>query len=338
MDRRTSWLRVIACFMVVLLHVCADNFYVYDTRWASANLYDSMMRACVPLFFMISGANLLAKRESLSSFLRKRCMRILPPFLFWSLFYLCWRSANGETIANWAQEIIARPASFHLWYFYALIGLYAVVPVLRKFYQHGSSNEQLAFLALWLLVASIYPMIVGLQDDLACGHWQASGVPAMYQLLYFGGFIGYFVLGAMLAENRGPISNGLGSGLLLFMLGSAGTAIATWWLAVRSGGRPCEFFYSYLSPLVITAAYGLFSACMSLPAGLPSRRLAVVSDCTLGIYCLHIFVMQNFKLTGVTAAAGNAWITSLTTAAAVFAVSLAVIWLMRSIKLFRHVT
>ncbi|WP_235502048.1 acyltransferase family protein, partial [Janthinobacterium sp. Ant5-2-1] len=72
-------LRIVACFMVILLHVSAENFHAFGEKWWAANFYDSLTRACVPIFFMISGANLLSKDETLGTFFRKRFLKIIPP-------------------------------------------------------------------------------------------------------------------------------------------------------------------------------------------------------------------------------------------------------------------
>ncbi|HZN48329.1 MAG TPA: acyltransferase family protein, partial [Ramlibacter sp.] len=64
MDRRIALLRVIACFMVIQLHVSAELFHRFAKQgWWAGNFYDSLVRACVPLFFMIAGATLLRRDE-----------------------------------------------------------------------------------------------------------------------------------------------------------------------------------------------------------------------------------------------------------------------------------
>src|SRR3546814_2240779 len=88
--------RVGACFMVVILHVAATRFGTFDDQWWASNFYDSLARSCVPLFLMITGVLLLGKQESLPAFLSKRFARILPPLLFWSLFYMTWNTLKGE--------------------------------------------------------------------------------------------------------------------------------------------------------------------------------------------------------------------------------------------------
>lgn len=336
MDRRVSYLRIVACFMVILLHVSAENFHAFRDKWWAANFYDSLTRACVPLFFMISGAGLLSKSEPLGTFFRKRFLKILPPLIFWSCFFLWWLAYNGVVIGSWdvwVVKILTGQTMFHLWYLYALMGLYAVVPVLRKFFQHSSRKEHLAFILLWLAVASIYPTIMSLNNDTQCGHLQLGLLATQYHLSYFGGYIGYLLLGAYVAAGRGSIRTGLS----IFATCSAGTMVLTYYLS-KQLGSPCEFFYIYLSPLVVGAAYGLYMAFMGMKPGLPSRWVTGVSECTLGIYCIHIFMIDPiFKARGISATVGNPWITSLTTAVCVFVASLVVIYIARLFKPVRYI-
>lgn len=334
MDRRICVLRVVACFLVILLHVSAENIHVFSEKWWSANVYDSLARSCVPLFIMIAGATLLSKEETLGAFLGKRFIRIIPPLIFWSAFYLWWLQYNGVAVGNWVMAILAGPTMFHLWYFYALIGLYAVVPILRKFYQHSTRNEQMWFIALWFLVASVYPTLRSLQASKDCGYLQLGPLAETYHLTYFSGYIGFLLLGAFLAQGKGSVRVGLS----IFFLASTSTMAATYWVSKRLG-TPCEFFYLYLSPLVIFAALGLFMAAIGLRSGPPSRMLRTLSDCSLGIYCLHVFIIDPvFKRGEISATLGNPWISSLTTSVGVFLFAFVVIYVFRKIPFFRYVS
>ena len=61
-------LRILAAFAVVVLHTVAplflDLYQSYD--WNVANVYESLVRWSVPVFFMISGALFLNKRKGLN--------------------------------------------------------------------------------------------------------------------------------------------------------------------------------------------------------------------------------------------------------------------------------
>ena len=334
MDKRLSLLRVLACFMVVVLHVSGGVYNVWDDHWWAGNVYDSLVRACVPLFFMIAGATLLRREEPLGVFFGKRFVRIVPPLIFWSVFYLWWLHKNGVDTGNWALAIIKGPTMFHLWYFYALVGLYALVPVLRKFHQHSTRREQAWFIGVWLTVASIVPTAQNLMFNLHCeGYIAFDRLPVTYHLAYFGGYVGYLMLGAFIAEG----TPGKAAGIGIFLAASAAT-MATNFLLSRHFGKSCEFFMVYLSPFVVAAAYGLFSAFSAMKAGPPSRLLSMLADCSLGIYGLHVFVIDPvFMNNGLVVTRGNPWLVIPFIAVGVFLASLAVIFTVRLVKPARHV-
>ncbi|NPC55770.1 acyltransferase [Caenimonas soli] len=329
MDRRLSLLRVLACFMVVMLHVSGQVFGTWDGRWWAGNVYDSLVRSCVPLFFMIAGASLLRVDEPLRVFFGKRFLRIVPPLLLWSVFYLWWLHRNGVATGNWALAILKGPTMFHLWYFYALVGLYALVPVLRKFHQHSTRREQGWFIAVWLVVASLIPTAQNLLFNLHCeGYIAFDRLPVTYHLSYFGGYVGYLMLGAYIAEGKA----GRTTGFAIFLAASVATMAGNYLLS-RHFGKSCDFFLVYLSPFVVAAAYGLFSAVMAMRPGAPSKLLSTLADCSLGIYGLHVFVIDPlFQRKGWTAAAGNPWLVTPAVAAGVFVVSFAIIFAVRLIK------
>src|SRR5690606_20463495 len=112
------------------------------------------------------------------------------------------------------------------------------------------------------------------------------------------GLAGYLFLGAWLQRVRYAIrargKNYVGS-LLLFVLASVVTMLATSWLSSEQG-EPSTEFYDYLSPFVIIAAAGsyLFLAWSAdrlfrWEGGDKLRKgVLSLSALTLGIYCIHI--------------------------------------------------
>lgn len=90
-----DWLRLIACFMVILVH-CIEPFYyggtggLYidsqsDACWVT--LLNTPLRAAVPLFVLASSYLLVPVKTDLKTFFKKRLMRVLIPFLIWSILY-----------------------------------------------------------------------------------------------------------------------------------------------------------------------------------------------------------------------------------------------------------
>jgi surface polysaccharide O-acyltransferase-like enzyme len=333
MDSRISYLRILACFMVILLHVAATDFHELDVKWWPANFWDSLTRICVPLFFMISGAGLLTKREPLSTFLRRRFLKILPPLVFWSLFYLGWRAYNGEFSSSPLTSMLSRPQPYPLWYLYALIGLYAFTPILRAFFQNSTNSEKQWFLAACFATSSVLPMFNTVSALPSCSPFEAVDLTNTYSLSYFTGYAGYFVLGAYIYDarvSRIPC-------IAAFVLLSATTAIATYFVTVNSG-QPCPAFYAYGTPNVVLASASFFALFMTLEKREPSKLVETISSCTLGIYCLHMIFLETLlpRMSLITSTP-ILWVLPPLKAALIFVLCFAIIYAARQIKPLRNV-
>ena len=86
-------LNVIACFAVVMLH-CTTTVFANsgDTEWHLDVLFQSICIFAVPVFFMISGANLLGYREKYDTktFFVKRFRKVVFTLVVASIIvYVC---------------------------------------------------------------------------------------------------------------------------------------------------------------------------------------------------------------------------------------------------------
>jgi surface polysaccharide O-acyltransferase-like enzyme len=81
-------IRAVAIFLVVMVHVCDGRlFHDFSDKWAIANLRASTARTGVPLFFILSGALMLTRSESLTHLLTQRVLREAMITFVWSLIY-----------------------------------------------------------------------------------------------------------------------------------------------------------------------------------------------------------------------------------------------------------
>ncbi len=319
--------------MVVTLHVSAGLFMKGGAGWWPGNCYDSLVRSCVPLFLMISGATLLPRQESLQLFFRKRITRIIPPLLFWSMFYLAVDAWSGKHTGNWIVAMLTGPTKYHLWYFYELIGLYMIVPVLRKFFNDSTRTDQRWFLAVWFVLTALLP----LTKNILKLHfpWAVLFDKSLsnFNFTIFQGFAGYLVLGAYASGTRLRAPAGwalFGCGVTCTMVGSY---LASVWV-----GHPSELFFDYLSPFVVMAAYGLFAVFMNMRQGPPSELVSTVGACTLGIYGLHVFIIDPvFESLEFSPWNGEPWTAVPLVSACVFLVSLLVVYLLRLFRPLRYV-
>ena len=131
--RWVDLVRVVGAFLVVVAHIS----YQGSGSVLISSYYFVLSRVAVPLFFMVSGYLLLRKEEPYGDFFRKRALKVFVPFLIWSVIYLLWKREGFDLpfslklVASYILKIVRGPRENHLWFFYALIGLYLFTPILR---------------------------------------------------------------------------------------------------------------------------------------------------------------------------------------------------------------
>ena len=284
-----DWIRVLATFGVVLLHAAAPLLSMYnkipDVYWWTGNIYDSMVRMCVPLFFMLSGSLLLQKPYSLKTFFLKRVNRILTPLLAWSVFFVLWKAyvEHSATLASFSlSSLLYEPAYFHLWFLYTLIGLYLFIPVLSVLVRHADKLVLQYFVVLWFLAASLIPMAKKFTEF-------TIGI----DLRFISGYTGFLILGWLLGKQHLTKNNAMAAGIMAF-IGVLITAFGTYFLMLNNNGIYLGYFYGPLAPNVILLAISVFVliryaaenfSIASHPIILPIVRS--LSSASLGIYLVH---------------------------------------------------
>lgn len=220
-----DWLRVAACFMVFVVH-STEPFYLggdgslilteTDAFWAS--FFDSFVRSCVPLFIIASSYLQFPTHYPTMEFFRRRAVRILVPFLLWTVVYAFrW----GEPVENFRNLLLNfNYAAGHLWFVYMLLGVYLLMPLLSPWAEKVEKKELQVYLGICLFTTMI-PLI----RDWAAGGattviYGPSGLPrqALFPLwgeaswnaygtfYYFSGFIGYLLLGLYFRKFVGELS------------------------------------------------------------------------------------------------------------------------------------
>src|SRR5258708_1026429 len=179
-----DFIRVVAIYLVVVIHVSGQLTNEWAQipllQWMIANVYGSIARISVPLFFMMSGYLLLPRREDLKSFYLKRVLKILIPLISWSLLYLFWFCANPPNLCTAgfvSQALLVNGTYYHLWFLYSLLGLYLALPFLRLMISPDVDRKMLWYLiVLWLIfqpgltmAAAFFNFRIGIGVPLAGG-------------------------------------------------------------------------------------------------------------------------------------------------------------------------
>ena len=312
--------RWLAALAVVLLHsaaqVVSDAGTYGSGAWLAANLYDSAARWCVPVFVMVSGALLLdpARAQDARRFYSRRMARICAPLVFWTLFYLAWRSllewwdGGAADISYWPRKVAEGAPYYHLWYLYMIVGLYLSAPLARALYARSQPEGR----RLWVVAI----LGLGVLDAL---YRQALDIRSGFFLTWFLPYLGYFVAGRMIFDGELRIPR---PGLVLAL-----SVLATAWgvATLSEAGRLNLYFYDYFSITVPFMSLAAFQWILNSPRVPPLSTLAPL---TFGVYLIHPLFLDLADRAGAHAGPGAAWNVPLL-ATAVFALSAASSWLLR---------
>ena len=208
--------RIIACFLVVLYHVPQYTAAVYEFHDIGSRALNTSMfyvgRCAVPLFFILSGYLLLPIKAGTSYFFKKRLTRIVVPAILWFLiFNVVGKEFDNPNNSFWIAK------TPHFWYIYALLGIYLVLPIMSIWYRNSTIKEKLFYLLLWVTSLLIVVINEHFPITLQYNHQGMLYNTPFQSLLYVSGYIGYFLVGAMIRDNMEVINMYLGR-IILFSL------------------------------------------------------------------------------------------------------------------------
>jgi len=320
-----DWMRVVACFLVMLTHSC-EPFYLggegsliltkYDAVWVA--FLNSFPRACVALFIFASAYLQFPLHYSTGEFFKKRALRILPPFLFWTVVYaLVW----GQPVQNFKDLLLNfNYAAGHLWFVYMLIGLYLIMPMLSPWAEKVDKRELQVYIGIWLFT-TIIPFIRQLAGGPAPVIYGPSGIPnaAKFPLwgeaswntygvfYYLSGFIGYLLLGLYFRKFVGKLSWGrtLAIAIPAFVVGFAiccGGFLSRVW-ADSGGAFPIEgpvglaalwegpWLNDTFGVALMTIAWVLLFRKIVSGGRFYEKVLLPVSNASYGMYLCHLLLL-----------------------------------------------
>ncbi len=154
-------MRIIAACAVVMIHTSADYIEQYDKgtmAFITGNIFNSISRFAVPVFFMISGALMLDERKSIpAEKILKSALQILTLIFSWSFIYTVGYNVIRPVIFNEPISLTKLLDTFfnghyHMWYLYVLVGLYLITPVLRLFIKKENASLIWKYLVFSMVV------------------------------------------------------------------------------------------------------------------------------------------------------------------------------------------
>ena len=205
-----DWLRMIACFMVILVH-CIEPYYYGGTEGLYINsqsdaywvtLLNTPLRAAVPLFILASSYLLVPVQTDFKTFFKKRLMRVLVPFFVWSILYavvpIPGSGGSVDAVHNLTTLLFnfVMTSSGHMWFVYMLIGIYLLMPIISPWLEKISQKEEKIFLWIWAFT-TLLPLLQPLAQKVtgSTNLWGECQWNTFGTFYYVSGFFGYVVLG-----------------------------------------------------------------------------------------------------------------------------------------------
>ncbi|HSA51615.1 MAG TPA: acyltransferase family protein [Yinghuangia sp.] len=293
-----SWLRVIAIVAVVSIHTTGltmtDESLRGSAVWWAAAIVNVGSTWAVPVFVMISGALLLAPRpgEDAYGFYRRRLGRIAVPLVFWHAFYIAfkmWVKDYRPSLEKVVGDLLLARTYTALYFFWLILGLYLLAPVLRVFLAKASARDR------WLVTGLALAFGLGVQITNAYIQVRELGAPALRLAAptYFLPYVGYFMLGYLLRDVVLTARQRLAAVVVLAL---ALTELV--WQHTHADNLPLDFAVA-LPPNTLGAATALSAALVFLLArGGLDRAGGVgrtVSDRVLGVFGCHLAVLYGFQ-------------------------------------------
>ena len=310
-----DYLRVVACFMVILVHAC-EPFYLggegtyiansYDAFWVT--IIDSALRCAVPLFVMTSSYLLFPLKGDTKSFFKRRFVRVVIPFAIWSILYavvpMFGSGGQVDAVGNLTNLTLNfNMQSGHLWFVYMIIGVYIAMPLFSPWIERVSKRGEQIFLCAWALT-TLVPFLNQLALKLfdrsevyGVANWNEFGM-----LYYISGFMGYVVLAHYIRKYIDwSWKRTLAVAIPLWI---AGYAISTLWFWYQI---PAEYpvnqsidlavlmeqSWRFCSTGVAIITFALFIIFKKINcSGWLYRTLVLpISKVSYGVYLMHIFVL-----------------------------------------------
>lgn len=285
-----EFMRVLGCFMVVCIHVA--NYYsrgygqISQASYLFSLIVNGVCRIAVPIFFMISGALLIPETLLIRKSIR-RSIHILLALVLWSVIYYFWNIYYRNDVYQW-NGIFQQPVKKHLWFLYALLGMYIVLPFLQCLLKHMPEMLMKYFVVLWFFFLTVDYILSLLHMEVA------YDVPLVGTSCY----LGYFIMGFLVNNQIKKIPFRVRTCCLLagFMI-MAVIGITYFWSC--HSGRHVESIFEYRNILIAAAAIMMFLAVLKNTKRQYSERakkiIRFVSQHSFTIYLSHILFLDVVK-------------------------------------------
>jgi len=286
-------IRFFAMLLVILAHSCSEiiSQHPHNSNWNLANSMVVVTEIAVPLFFMISGASILNSEKTLSLkyLFQHRLIRILLPFLVWSvisafIYSYLYPRFQIDPVES-LLKIFHTPVLVAYWFIYPLITLYLLSPLLKAMVSHVDDGLLTYALVLWMILSIVLPMVVQTTPKSVGIYFNSYPMGR----IVVSKSLGYFILGYRLTRSKHLHINVWFNSLLIIAL--MGINI---WISFLSLDKSLQYL-RIISEINIPIIAGLIY--LTLRSLEPyyhrwfAKIIEYIAPLTYGVYLMHGIVI-----------------------------------------------
>ena len=293
-------LRAVACFLVILTHAAMPA--VSDSHGMYMVLFSLIASPSSELFVTISSSLLAPTKLEMFDFYKKRFKKLLPPFIFWSLFTLIFnlllnRKTLEETFFNLLLFPI-KPVAGVYWFIYTISGLYFLIPIISPWLKKASKKELQFIILLWFITLCLPYLNLLFHKEI----YTLNG-NYYFILSYFGGFIGFMLLGVYLRKFPFIIKNKLLKAPIIIAIFIVGTIPIAYGYLFNRG--VLKILNDNLSLTSFVYVFGIFTFFQNVQLPVFVENIFNnIAKYSYGIYLMHIIIardvvwkiFENFRL------------------------------------------
>ena len=296
-----EFMRIIAILSTIVIHV--SNIYIRsfgnisNGNFLISTIYNACARICVPVFFMISGALLIKGEYNREKYL-KRIKKFIIILAVWSIIYYIVndiRGGSNDIIKAMVYTFFDTTyTSKHLWFMYAIIAMYLVLPFINNMCKNLTREQENLFMILWMSISGLSVIYLPLAKAIT-GH----SIDVVYPVPLINGayYLGYFICGHILYERLKDIKTTKKYNLwciLTFVLSVVIIAGVTYYSSIKHNHLMNTMLW-YRSIFIILESFAVFIYIVINSDKFKNPNINKIASLSFGVYLVHAIILFIIK-------------------------------------------
>lgn len=326
-----DYLRIICAFAIVILHVTSASLtYSSDAshlQTIAMHLSTIFTSWAVPCFFMITGFFWLGNDKnctykSVSKHILKFVLVLFTLGLFYAFLELVFNTGGIEIslIILAIKNVFIGKLWDHMWYVYAVIGVYLMLPLIKPFFTRSTKKDDVVVLLMCFGFTILLPYVEAVFQFSFPIKFSASG------------WLVYVIFGGLVAKYKDSFNNKKIIFISIIMIVLSSIAIS-----IKYYFEPSFHVVDYKSLSICLISSSVFLLTVYVKQYEREYKFFTqLSSCCWGIYLIHpLFLNLMFKFIKINPLDYVWFILVPITCIIVFALCAFVVWLLRKIPIIQ---